>query len=369
VLLFGDLKNRWVFYLGAAFVFINTYYLAFIIGMLLSDLYNSKDNERYNVNSTVAVCGLLFLGLFCGSYSYVGWWGMGIYNMLNIGLINPHIFFQIIGAGLVILALLNSSIFKHQLSSKVPVFLGRISFTMYLLHLLIVYSVSSILFLALIGLFSYNVATIIVFLVTLPLVLGVSYLAYKYVDAPGIELSKRVYERYFTGEWNPQELVATRKRVVSFAKKNLVFLAAAEVVLLLLIGGMVVIVKPVMDNDRAAQAVTYYGESLNHTIVAYNNLTAYPAFNNTSIGSYRVWLDGYEVRAFDFSSNYYSMKRTGESNKQYYSPELQEKISTEVLFYGNLVNESKNKSQACENVYNEWYWNNTPDIVKLSNST
>jgi peptidoglycan/LPS O-acetylase OafA/YrhL len=231
ILLFGDLKNRWIFYLGAGLILLDTYYLAFIIGTLLSDL-DSKNNEEYTLKNPFLKSGLFTLGLFLGSYYTGGWWGISLYNLIKLNLAQPSIFFRTIGAGILLLVILNSNCLKKMLNTEIPLFLGRISFTMYLLHLLVIYSVSSIIFIFLNDLVSYNVSSIITLMATLPVVLGVSCIAYRYVDEPGIRLSRKIYTWYFTDEPNPVDWRRTTQEHIYFAQKYLVELIVLETIII-----------------------------------------------------------------------------------------------------------------------------------------
>lgn len=231
-MLFGDLKNRWIFYLGAGLVLLDTYYLAFIIGMLLSDL-DSKNNEEYTLKNPFLKSGLLILGLFLGSYYIGGWWGMSLYNLTKLNLAQPSIFFRTIGAGILLLVTINSNCIKKILSTRIPLFLGRISFSMYLLHLLVIYSVSSMIFMALFDVVSYNAASVITFLATLPVVLGISCVTCRYVDEPGIRLSIKIYKWYFTDEPDSVDWKCAVRKPVSFTQKYLVEIVVFEIFLLI----------------------------------------------------------------------------------------------------------------------------------------
>jgi hypothetical protein len=298
----------------------------------------------------------LTMGSFTGDDTYLG---NNIFNCINHLVEKPFMFYHILGAFIIVFVLLNSLWLKKQLSTGIATSIGKLSFSMYLVHPLIIASLSSITFLFLYRYLPYNVAALAVLLFTIIVLFVSSYLMYRYVDEPGTQLSKKIYEQYFSGEPKSIDWKSFENRIIIFTQKNIIIMIIVELVLVLSIGSMVFIAKPIMDNNRALQAETYYDESITSTIIAYNNLTAYPRFNNTSLGSYRAWLDGYEVRAINFSSNYYGMKQMSELNKQYYSLELQEKTDNDLFFYGNLVNESMNKTQQYEAYYATWYWDNT----------
>jgi peptidoglycan/LPS O-acetylase OafA/YrhL len=384
--LFGMSRNRWIFYLVALFFFANTFYLAFIIGALLADIVNSKTllvwkSIKLGKASPLLAIFLIFGGLLFATnngHTYYDW----IYQTVpllkgQIPFIGVTINPMIIGAGMIMAAVINSEQLKKLLSAKPLLFIGAISFSMYLMHYMLLAIVSVPLFTALYVNFHmpYLIALMVTFVISIPVIFFISYLTYRFVDAPGTRLSKKIYERYFAGEQKPFDLAAIKKHIVSFektyvyrigiiAQKNIALLVILEVLMVFLIGGMVFVAKPAIDRDRALQAEAYYDERLNDTITAYNNLNSYTGFNNTSLGAYKIWMDRYENNVLGFSSVYNDLKQTSESNKQYYSPDLQENVSYNVWFYGALVNESMNKSKAYENAYNDWYWNNTPVTVK-----
>jgi peptidoglycan/LPS O-acetylase OafA/YrhL len=66
-LLFGSRRNRWTFYLAAAVIFFNSYYLAFIIGMALADMFSNKTSV-FKASNKIILSIILFAGLFLGSY-------------------------------------------------------------------------------------------------------------------------------------------------------------------------------------------------------------------------------------------------------------------------------------------------------------
>lgn len=199
VYLFGNLKKRYIIYAVLILLSINTYYLAFILGVVLSDLYNGKYNKFKDINilKNKIIIGLfLSIGLFLGSYPPGRDVNNTIYNFMNVDFIgNPVVFYHIIGSFFVMLALLNSNKLKSALSNNIIYFLGKISFSMYLIHLIILSSFSSYLFIKLTPYFSYNVNFIITFCSSTILIIIISYLMYKYVDEKGIHFSYYVHNK------------------------------------------------------------------------------------------------------------------------------------------------------------------------------
>ena len=146
-LLFGSQRNRWTFYLAAAVFFFNSYYLAFIIGMVFADTFNNK-MPLFKTSNKMILSIILILGLFLGSYPVSTVPNDSLYGFLNNGLFQtPKMTYHIIGAGMIMYVLLNSRWLQNIFSSPVPAFLGKISYSLYLIHFLVISSFTSALFL------------------------------------------------------------------------------------------------------------------------------------------------------------------------------------------------------------------------------
>jgi predicted PurR-regulated permease PerM len=215
----------------------------------------------------------------------------------------------------------------------------------------------------------YGLAVLLVFIISMPVFIFAAYLVTRIIDEPGTRLSRQIYERFFKGEPFVRDWNDARSKVVTFAKKNTMLLLVVELVLIFSLVGVVLIEKPIMDQNNANMeasntkvAVFYYFEDLNKTINAYNNITIYPVFNNTSVGSYSVWLNGYGNLTYFFTADYNAFKYNSESNQHYFNMSMQEKMAHDISYYGGLVNMSNNQTVVYENTYNAWYWNNTPPV-------
>jgi len=194
-LLFGALRNRWTFYLAAVLISINFYYLAFVIGMLFADLFSSK-TRVFKTDNKIILFVILISGLFLGSYPVSPLTGDSLYGFLNNGFFEaPKVTYHVIGAGMVMYVLLNSRDLQRVFSSPVPVFLGKISYSLYLVHFLVISSFTCALFLYLCPVLSYEPAFLVSIVLSLLLIMPLSYLFYKYVDMAGIKLSKTFYSR------------------------------------------------------------------------------------------------------------------------------------------------------------------------------
>jgi peptidoglycan/LPS O-acetylase OafA/YrhL len=194
-LLFGPLRTRWTFYLVAAVLFFNTYYLAFIIGMGLADAFNGK-SPVFKTNNKIILSTILISGLLLGSYPVGTVASSSLYGFLDNGFFHtPKFGYHVLGAGMVMYVLLNSQWLQNIFSSPVPVFLGKISYSLYLIHFLIISSFTCALFLALHSVLPYVAAVLISCTLSVLLIIPLSYLFYRYVDMKGVELSKAFYNR------------------------------------------------------------------------------------------------------------------------------------------------------------------------------
>lgn len=194
-LLFGVQRTRWTFYLAAAVLFFNSYYFAFVIGMVLADTFNSKTSV-FKTDNKIMLSILLISGLFLGSYPVGTVTNDSLYGFLNNGLFQtPKLTYHILGAGMIMYVLLNSRWLQNIFSSSVPVFLGKISYSLYLIHFLVISSFTCALFLFLHSVFQYGTAVFISCFLSVLLIIPLSYLFYKYVDMVGVRISKIFYNR------------------------------------------------------------------------------------------------------------------------------------------------------------------------------
>lgn len=197
-LLFGSLKNRWIAYLIASLYFFDSYYLAFIIGMSLADTF--KDGmPNGKTNNKILLAVLLLVGLLFGSYPVIGAPANSIYSNI-LGMVSvktPFMTYHIIGASAVLYVLLCSTWLQATLSSRIPDFLGKISYPVYLVHFLVISSLTSALFIMLYRHIGYGLAVVVAFAGSMLVIIPAGYFIYRYVDQPGIRLSKTLYERIF----------------------------------------------------------------------------------------------------------------------------------------------------------------------------
>ncbi|MGP8216651.1 MAG: acyltransferase family protein [Bacteroidia bacterium] len=191
--LFGRSKIRYLMYLVIMIV-LNMYFSylpAFVIGIALCDFYNSAERPRlYGFVSIV----LFALGIYIGSYQNVGT-TRTIWNGLDWLFHANKTFPYILGASLILLAVINAKPLQKIFSSKIMQFFGKISFSLYLIHVLVLGSLSCFLFKCFYAQLSWNYfySFLATFLLSFGFIVGFSYFMYKYIDRGGITLAGKIY--------------------------------------------------------------------------------------------------------------------------------------------------------------------------------
>lgn len=175
--------NRYRFVLYSISIFISIFLLkywatTFLIGFWLCDLDYSTSKHRLTfainfVFQNQRVNGLLFIAL-----------------VVLAGLPNYYGFFYIPMSGLIVLFVLRTRPLQQFLQSRIMLWLGKISFSLYLLHLPLICSFSCYLYIEL----PYNLVPklFIVSVTTIALVLVVATIFSKYVDGFAIRIASRI---------------------------------------------------------------------------------------------------------------------------------------------------------------------------------
>ena len=195
----GKAKNRHFAYIALIIVFWQTYYLAFVLGMFLSDVIAHERTlvRKYDKTRLIRT-GLLLLGLFLGSFP-VGRDPHGtMYAFMALPwLTDPGTLYHTLGAFFLMVVLLESRRMQKLFSFRYFLFLGEISFAMYLLHFIILGSFTSFVFLQLSPIMPYQYAAGLSFVASLPIIFLTTYLVYKYVDSNAVKFSHTLYEKLF----------------------------------------------------------------------------------------------------------------------------------------------------------------------------
>lgn len=171
------------------FIHLDSLYLSFVFGTALAYISVRHQDWLDRIKQTmflkvgavlVALLGLLFGGYPSGIDAPVN-----LYHYLNhlpVGL-TPYKFYHILGALLLTAAVLCLPVLQKVLSVKPVLFLGDISFAVYLLNLPLIFSLSSGLLLKMALLYdSYLLCSTIIFFITLVVLLLLSYLFNRFVE-------------------------------------------------------------------------------------------------------------------------------------------------------------------------------------------
>ncbi|MBE9915661.1 acyltransferase [Paenibacillus donghaensis] len=194
----GRFRLRVIGYAILALLLIDSYYLGFVLGMALSDLKYSGRNWLTVIQRPWITPFLLCIGLYLGSYPYVGIENT-IYSVLvwKTSSFSFFVFYHTIGAFLTLTALLTSSRLQSLFSRKLFSYLGKISFSLYLLHFTIICSLGSYIFYQLHPLFSYGLNVTLTFILTTPVIFALAHLFYRFVDAQTLSILGRWSKRIF----------------------------------------------------------------------------------------------------------------------------------------------------------------------------
>lgn len=172
---------------------------AFALGISLNYAENFPTAmNRYFIN-LIAVF-IFAIALIMGSYplrpeATVTLVGTAFEHMPKI-ILEYNRWFHPIGAYLFVLSFVFSRTMQRVIANKVFVFLGYISFALYLVHPLIIGSFGCYIFLQLFGRFDYNYSVALLFPITIIVCIALSWLMTKFVDDPSVKFSKYVYERW-----------------------------------------------------------------------------------------------------------------------------------------------------------------------------
>ncbi|MDB5134935.1 MAG: Peptidoglycan/LPS O-acetylase OafA/YrhL, contains acyltransferase and SGNH-hydrolase domain [Mucilaginibacter sp.] len=198
-------KNSFIIYVLLFVLFVTAEkfeYCAFIFGIMLN--YTDSFEIKKILHKRIVIVLLLLAGLFLGGFPHVYFISTPtlngtIYSFLNYSfIIKRDALLNATGAFLLILAVQQSTKLQHIFSSRALAFLGYISFAMYLIHVPVLQSFSSFLFIKNMTIFSYNVSFLIGFILSLVLIFFASYIMTIYVDKKSLTASQSIYKRFFS---------------------------------------------------------------------------------------------------------------------------------------------------------------------------
>jgi peptidoglycan/LPS O-acetylase OafA/YrhL len=190
LLLFGQMRSRGIIY-GVICIY---FHLAFLMGIVLSDLMVNRPQIFTQLNKFFILIPTLIIGFYLASYPTSNFVKMEetIYRHLNF--VN-HELYHALGAILLIFSVLCSPFLQKTFTNKVSLFLGKISFSMYLLHPIVIASFSSFLMIQCKEWKYYNNAALFIFISTLIVTFIISYLMTIFIDQKSIKISQKLYNK------------------------------------------------------------------------------------------------------------------------------------------------------------------------------
>ncbi|WP_312740435.1 acyltransferase [Cedecea neteri] len=195
--IFGLSKLRLYFY-GIVLVYFfvtgdSIYYTLFVFGMMACEV---TKGGAFKINpvirGSIFIVGLLLattplprdgITQYIGAYEF-----LKIFNHFEYMKVSMTA--GVIGSMLLFISIVDSKAAIKILSARIIMFLGKISFPLYLTHATVIYVISFVLHRKYdaVGFYEFLVATILTVLVSIP----VAYFFEKYVDMPSIKLSKKL---------------------------------------------------------------------------------------------------------------------------------------------------------------------------------
>jgi peptidoglycan/LPS O-acetylase OafA/YrhL len=199
--IWGNMKNRQIIYALIILIFIKLgnmyiYYIAFILGLFCADMFINYKNILSKINDKIALF-FIVMGVYLGCYP-TGVVPTNIfYSCLNIGDDSFKIY-HIIGAFLVIVGIMCNTLIKDLLSKKSFQYLGKISFSIFLVHIIVLCSFSCDIFAVFWNLtHKYQLSFILQFIPSMIIIIISAHLFYKLVEQNINKIISKVYNKFF----------------------------------------------------------------------------------------------------------------------------------------------------------------------------
>lgn len=180
-------KKAWIFYLVTTLFFIgrSELALAFVFGTLIAWISVHAPKLFHTYFGVVALC----LGLFLGGYPS----GVQPTNFYRYGNFLEYPDWHMFGAAFTVYGVFSCKFLQKILSFKAFTFLGKISYSVYLLHICLLFSFTTSLFLWINPALGYLPSVAICFVLSLLLLLVLSFLYQKYAESNLEKLQKRLW--------------------------------------------------------------------------------------------------------------------------------------------------------------------------------
>ena len=164
----------------------------------MADIYSQKKYLTEKRMNLILFWLLLIVAVYFGGYP-AGSLTDTSYSLF--GFLDPTYFdyrrlFLSLGAIILIFLFLYSKQLKKIFGSRIISASGKYTFSLYLVHMPILFTLTMGIFLKIYPIFGYNLAAILSFVLSLPFIFTAAYLFEKYIDAPAIRFSSRIANIY-----------------------------------------------------------------------------------------------------------------------------------------------------------------------------
>ena len=200
--LFGKYSHRWIFYAFALIFTWNQFFGAFILGIIICDMYTSPVFNRIQeiLKRPSSVLLLFMLVVLGGSVpAFSADLGMVKYSQIFTPYVSPEsasFVRHCIAAIAILLLVLTVKRLQLILGSRLFTFFGKISFGVYVLHYFVYATITSYIFLRLYQRMPYWGVTLLCFIISVPIIILISAAWTHLVDRRAIFLSRQFAKRF-----------------------------------------------------------------------------------------------------------------------------------------------------------------------------
>ncbi len=187
-------KILFVLFISYFLITKNFYYIGFLLGIILAWIWVNEKQSKLALRSRVIRYSILLLGLFCASVPApnANTAHVLIYKIIISPFPNAFLLFHLAGGFLIIYFLIHSERSRNILSGKFFKFLGNISFSLYLVHLFVLITLSSYLMHTFTTQHSYIVSFWRMAGISIVVLIPFSWLFYYLVDRNSIKWSSNI---------------------------------------------------------------------------------------------------------------------------------------------------------------------------------
>lgn len=195
--IFGSYKKRSIIYILCLIYFNNSYLLAFITGIIISDFSVNCHFIKKKFCTKIISTIVFFTGIILSMYPVIINNFTGIYHIMQKISDDKTLYWRLIGSSMIFFGIININFIQTLLKTKFLTHIGKLSFSIYVIHLSILGSFSSMFCIFLMEYFSYQISASISILTSCIIIYAAARFIHKCIDVKGIKLSNIIYTKYF----------------------------------------------------------------------------------------------------------------------------------------------------------------------------